>query len=624
MKYIGCKFQDVIGTVRSYFTRTEKSYKIFAIWLPILCMALLTIPNLGSREMWFDEAHNVAISENILKFGVPKVWDGTNLIGLGEDSYVGFIEVFLNWFPYYLAALGQIFSKSLFFVRIWFVICGLLSAICLYFMTYENFKNRRLALLALWLYCLSVPVIIYIKVAYYYAPALLFINASYLFFLKSMNTGKTKYFALFVVSMVLLLYSNYLFFTLFTVFLLLIYLFCYRRFLSKIFKSFVFIMLLIAPYVLSRVYHSFMYGYGYQRQGLSGLLLQFPGYIWQVQAYFSPIITFLLMFILKGIYGLFKKNQYPLNDSIKKNSNVNKHYYFFVLLVILNIFAISVLTLDYATRYLIVSIPFLYILNASFILWFFKKDNLAIILFVAIFVTTNIIHEAPYFLLKNTKVNDEIKQWVRPPVAHYESMIVTDLMTLDQYIESLKINSLFFTYINSYSKDYDCSEEGAVLFLKRFAKDNDTFTCLTISKYQILYHTDLNLVQFENSDSKIMNEEYIGLGKPITWATNLKYYSHIYTPIEFIDWVVVNPDDIKSGGNEFVPKEICEILLDEDLFERYDLPEYTCVPFSADIWSYTFETDLSYQGVTIFRNKKTTDEINSPNIVTKQFLEGIE
>ena len=205
----------------------RKAYLLITILMPIFCMAMLTIPYLGNREMWFDEAHNVAISENIVKFGVPKVWDGKNLIGLGEDSYIGFIEVFLNWFPYYLAAWGQLFSRSLFSIRIWFVICGLLSALCLYLMTYENFKNRKLALLTLWLYCLSVPVIIYIKVAYYYAPALFFINASYLFFLKSMNTGKTKYFALFVIAMALLLYSNYLFFVIFSLFLMMMYIFIY-------------------------------------------------------------------------------------------------------------------------------------------------------------------------------------------------------------------------------------------------------------------------------------------------------------------------------------------------------------------------------------------------------------
>lgn len=603
----------------------KKVSLIIAVLMPIFCMALLTIPNLGNREMWFDEAHNVAISENIVKYGVPKVWDGKNLIGLGEDSYIDFIEVFLNWFPYYLAAFGQLFSKSLFSIRIWFVICGLLSAVCLYFMTYENFKNKKLALLALWLYCLSVPVIIYIKVAYYYAPALLFINASYLFFLKSMNTGKRRYFILFVITMTLLLYSNYLFFVIFSLFLMVMYIFIYKKHFFKIAISGISILILISPYAFARIYHSFVYGYGYQKQGLSGIFLQFPGYVWQIQAYFMPIFTYAILFILKKVFTHFNKNKLAAtHDDINMSFKRNNHYYFFVLLVLINVFSISYLTLDYATRYLIISIPFLCILNASFILWFFKGDKIAILLFVIILVSTNLFHEAPYFMLKNININENMKQWIRPPVAHYESTIVTDLTQLEQYVDEVKIDSLLHTYVDTYSKDYDSSEEGAVLFLKRFAEPQDTFTCLTISKYQILYHTDLNLVQFENADAIIMNEEYIGNGKPITWATNLKYYSLIYKPIEYIDWVVVNPDDVESGGNEFIPQEICESLLDQNLFERFDLPEYTCVPFSADIWSYTFETDLSYQGVTIFRNKKTTSPIDAPNVITKEYLESFE
>ena len=235
-------------------------------------------------------------------------------------------------------------------------------------------------------------------------------------------------------------------------------------------------------------------------------------------------------------------------------------------MIILNAATVSFLTLDYATRYLIISIRFCCIFNAAFIVKYFEKDKAAKIAFIILLITTNIIQEFPYFVIKDISTNSLVEMFVKPPVAHYESTIVTDIKTLDEYKAELKIKSYLFTYISTYLKDYDCSEEGAVLFLKRYAKDDETFLCLTISKYQILYHINLKLVQTDNSDAIIMNEEYIGQKKPITWARNLKYYSLIYRPIEYIDWVIVNPEDIDAKGNEFILKEIYEKLVDTNLF----------------------------------------------------------
>lgn len=81
--------------------------RIISILIPILIMALLTIPNLENREMWFDEAHNVMIGKNVLEYGYPRIWDGVNYATLsnGDDSFIFFLEMYLNWFPYYIAAL---------------------------------------------------------------------------------------------------------------------------------------------------------------------------------------------------------------------------------------------------------------------------------------------------------------------------------------------------------------------------------------------------------------------------------------------------------------------------------------------------------------------------------------
>lgn len=167
------KFKNKIlrfsNTTVSYCKNRENLLKIFSVLFPIIIMAILTISNLGNREMWVDEAHSVVLGKRVLQYGYPRVWDGQNLASYynGADFIGNFVEILLNWFPYYLTAFGLIFTGSLFGIRIWFVVIGLLSALYFYRFAKELVGDKKVANLALWLYCLSVPIIIYIRVAYY-------------------------------------------------------------------------------------------------------------------------------------------------------------------------------------------------------------------------------------------------------------------------------------------------------------------------------------------------------------------------------------------------------------------------------------------------------------------------
>src|SRR5688572_6612924 len=78
-------------------------------FLPILLIFLgfiVVFPNLGNRYLWDDEAETAILSRNILKYGVPKAYDGVNLVSqlCGEEFGSDYVWRNHPWLPMYLTA----------------------------------------------------------------------------------------------------------------------------------------------------------------------------------------------------------------------------------------------------------------------------------------------------------------------------------------------------------------------------------------------------------------------------------------------------------------------------------------------------------------------------------------
>ena len=595
------------------FRNPEKEIKlIFWILLPIVIMGLLTIPNLGNRSMWIDESFCVVMGERTNTYGYPRAWDGTNFATVlnGADFIGDFHHILLNPFPYYVVSFGLLFSNTR------FVILGLLSALFLYLLTIEFTNNHKVSYIALWLYCLSVPILIYIKTAQYYAPSLFFITISCYYYIKYMKKRKKSHMVCYIVFMILLLYSNYLFFGILFFSMILSCLLYTNDIIKNIkayIKPFAIIILLSCPYILAKVYYLNYFGSTYPMQNWTGFITQFPGYFWQIQTYFFPFLTFAVIFILKFIFKLFR-NPIVYNDNIlneiktRKLKSDNIIYFLSISVILLNLIIISALTWDYATRYLIISIPFCYILSAIFLNKLLGNDRIAMIVVIAFFVFTNVIHEFPYFSLKTLNLEYSESMLIKPPVLYYDLEFL-DAKNIDEYLIELDLKSTFHTYLSTYLKDYDNADEAVELFTQKYIKRDETMLNLSTSTFNIMYQNQCKIINYiENPDSIIMNSTYIQSQRPVSWGQNLHYLSLSYLPIEYVDWVVVNTEDI-AADSEYLPEYIKLIILDGSKFERYDIEKYPFMPFVADIWTYNFETNYSYSGVTFFRNKLTTDAI---------------
>ncbi|MBF0517843.1 MAG: glycosyltransferase family 39 protein, partial [Nitrospirae bacterium] len=168
---------------------------------------------LNSRFLWEDETVTANLAVNILKYGIPRGDDGTNRLifsspnDLDKDS----MWVFSPWLSEYITAASfALLGKSEFSARVPFAGLGFLSAIFLFYIVWDCFKDRQLSLITLLLLLTNEALILHCRQCRYYAISfsmqVLFIYAFYLL-LQRKRFG----IALMVTAITAQCYSSYLF-----------------------------------------------------------------------------------------------------------------------------------------------------------------------------------------------------------------------------------------------------------------------------------------------------------------------------------------------------------------------------------------------------------------------------
>ena len=198
--------------------RMQKS-AIPAIFI-IVFMAILSLSNLSSRCMYVDESIEAMLGKNVIRYGIPRAWDGENLVLAevnGNEFNNDFIYVRKNWLSNYIAAFGQIISNaigldiyaSVGVMRCLFVIIGIAAAIFFYLLCKEFTGNKVAQIVALSLFSFSVPILLYIRSIYYVSPTILFTITTFYAYTKFIKTYSVKSVYIFVISSVLLFHSFY-------------------------------------------------------------------------------------------------------------------------------------------------------------------------------------------------------------------------------------------------------------------------------------------------------------------------------------------------------------------------------------------------------------------------------
>ena len=129
--------------------------------------------HLDDRRLWGDEAETAVLALNIMRFGVPQVDDGRNVIANlpnRADSNDAGIWTWSPWLDEYVAAGSlALLGPTTLAARLPFATLALVSALALARVTHRATRSHPIALMALALYTTSVPFLLHGRQARYYA-----------------------------------------------------------------------------------------------------------------------------------------------------------------------------------------------------------------------------------------------------------------------------------------------------------------------------------------------------------------------------------------------------------------------------------------------------------------------
>jgi 4-amino-4-deoxy-L-arabinose transferase-like glycosyltransferase len=137
----------------------------------------LIFVNLGSDYLWEDEGDTAALASNILKFGLPRAWDGVAFLDSDRGARLSdhLVMVSHPWLQYYLAAASfAVFGENNFAGRLPFALAGWLTILVAYLFVYDLTKNRWAGFCSAALLTSSVQFLLYCRQCRYYSLSMFF------------------------------------------------------------------------------------------------------------------------------------------------------------------------------------------------------------------------------------------------------------------------------------------------------------------------------------------------------------------------------------------------------------------------------------------------------------------
>src|SRR5438309_10476901 len=169
---------------------------------------VLIFTNVGSDYLWEDEGDTAALASNILKFGVPKAWDGGAFLDSDHGARLNrdLVMVTHPLVQYYLTAASfLVFGQNTFGARFPFALAGWMSILFVYLFLWRFIGNRWTAFSAATLLVLSVQFLLYARQCRYCALNMLLVCWLFWMFFKMKSARDC---ALFVIAAVLLFHTH--------------------------------------------------------------------------------------------------------------------------------------------------------------------------------------------------------------------------------------------------------------------------------------------------------------------------------------------------------------------------------------------------------------------------------
>jgi len=146
------------------------------VTVAVLGLAIL-LTNLGADYLWADEGDTAVLASSIVKFGIPKAWDGVTFTDsdLGARENQQLVMVSTPWVQYYVAAASfLLFGENTFAARLPFALAGWFTVLLGYRLIRRLTGDWKAAFCGALLVLGSVQFLLYARAARYYALSMLF------------------------------------------------------------------------------------------------------------------------------------------------------------------------------------------------------------------------------------------------------------------------------------------------------------------------------------------------------------------------------------------------------------------------------------------------------------------
>ena len=381
--------KDVINKSGQMKQISQYSVKVIII-LFFIIQLFLVFTNLGNTYLWDDEAEVAIGGKNFLSTGHCTAWDGRNLFSYRNGTLVD-RNLYLKNPPlsYLLTALSfKIFPVSTWSARFLFAIAGIMAMLIFILIIKEYFsKDVILAIYIITGFSLSTVFLLNIRQCRYYALSLLFSLLTFYIYILCIKRQKTVYFLLFSLTSALLFYSHFFVAIAFLLGLSVIHI-IFNFYKIKEWHK---IILAITCFIAATLPYGLYYEI-WNRPDLPvthrSLFIHRPTLLWWNIRELNLINCMPWTIIICLLYILIK---------YRNDCTIKAAWQWFIL-GFANLFFIALLSRQNTDvnsiaeiRYLITTIPALYVLTGIFFRFVHNKNKFIAITLFILFITTNLL-----------------------------------------------------------------------------------------------------------------------------------------------------------------------------------------------------------------------------------------
>ncbi|MBU1006786.1 MAG: glycosyltransferase family 39 protein [Candidatus Omnitrophica bacterium] len=482
----------------------EKVFDILAVILILISVALL-FADLSDNFLCNDEAFTAAVGRNVLQFGYPRAFDGTNLVYPYYPKLIlekSFLWISDTWTQFYLVALSfVIFGVSDWAARFPFVLSGVLTLILSYLFCRHYLRSKIAGIFSLLLLGTSVPFLLHSRQARYYGLVIALCFA--IFYCYHRVIEKKKGYICLTALFVALSWTNHAAFVPMFACTWLMALFMdrkdikWKKFISLSVVSVLFLGAWLYIWWPTFVYDSAEYP---ARLSLLQVKKNLEFQLRTINNYFMPVAFWALFMLFLRIFK--KREVFGLSATEKK---VLKR----ILTVLLCNVAFFTLFGMRTMRYYVQYLPFLYLIEAVLLLKLFKwKKYPTIVIFLLLIFTNFLSRPNPLFLTKGLPGKFDVS-------------------------EHSKFRTYFPDYLYELTHEYTGPTEALCGYLKSNAKPGDRIKIIKGDLQVIFYNPELTVI----NDARYYKKTYP------EWIVMRKYWNPIYEDV----WGRGMEIDIEAG-----------------------------------------------------------------------------